>query len=120
MRHTAYIQCDKLWRNNTAPNAKRNVSVAWKSFNESSDCYHSTYHDDLPTLVANVDRPSWVFVILSFRNTDISHLVGERGRQKSSEFACVCVFARGFLNRRHYYSHVLICGWKNIPSSTLP
>ena len=84
------------WRSNTASIAKRNVSVAWKSFNEGSNCYHSSYHDGLPTLMANVDRPSWVLFILSFRSTDISHLVGEPGRPHACDFACACVLARGF------------------------
>jgi len=46
--------------------------------------------------MANVDKPSWVSLIFNFSSTDISHPVGEPGRQKSCEFACIRVLARGF------------------------
>jgi len=55
-----------------------------------------SYQDDLPTRMANVDKPSWVSLIFNFSSTDISHPVGEPGRQKSCEFACIRVLARGF------------------------
>ena len=73
-----------------------------------------SYHGYVPTFVASVDKPSRVFPVLSCSSNDISHPVSKAGRQNSARWR-VFLHVRAWLCvRRRCYSHVLICGWKNI------
>jgi hypothetical protein len=101
MRHTAGTQCDILWLRKMAGKLSADCKATRIRGTETLQrrfCSSSLldYHDDFPTFMASVDKPSWVFLVLSLRSTDISQAVGEPGRQNSCEFAFGCVLARGF------------------------